>query len=103
MTADPKRIALQRIEILFRLASEAIYERPDLAQRYIEIARRIAMRTRIHLPPQHRLHVCKHCKRFIMPGINSRVRIQPRREPHVVVTCLHCGGYMRIPLREKER
>jgi ribonuclease P protein subunit RPR2 len=103
MTEDSKQIALQRIQILFRLAKEAIHDKPDLAQRYIVIARKIAMRTRLHLPPQYRLLVCKHCKRFILPGVNSRVRTQPRGEPHIVVTCLHCGGKMRMPLRRKKR
>jgi ribonuclease P protein subunit RPR2 len=102
MSKDSKRIALQRIQILFQLAKEAIHDRPDLAERYVEIARRIAMRTRLHLPKEYRLHVCKHCKRFILPGVNSRVRVQPRREPHVVVTCLYCGGHTRILLKRKK-
>lgn len=101
MSEKSKQIALQRIQILFHLAKEAIHDRPDLAQRYIEVARKIAMRTRLHLPKEYRLHVCKHCKRFILPGVNSSVRVQPRREPHVVITCLHCGERTRIPLRRK--
>jgi RNase P subunit RPR2 len=34
--------------------------------------------------------------------VNCRVRIQQRREPHVVITCFNCGGYTRIPLRKRE-
>jgi ribonuclease P protein subunit RPR2 len=103
MVRNLKRIALQRMQVLFQLAKENIDDRPDLAQRYVEIAKRIAMRTRLHLPREYRLHVCKHCKRFIVPGANARVRLQPRREPHVAITCLHCGGIMRIPLKRKRR
>lgn len=103
MGGDTKRIALQRIEVLFQLAKEKIHDRPDLAQRYVEIARKIAMRTRLHLPLEYRLYLCRQCKRFILPGVNSRVRLQPRREPHVVVTCLNCGRIMRIPLKRKGR
>ena len=94
-----KEIAIQRIHKLFNLAMEAIHTDPDLAQRYVEIARKIAMRARVRMPREYRRLICRHCKRFILPGVNSRVRIQQRREPHVVITCLLCGGHMRFPLR----
>jgi len=96
-----EEIALQRIRRLFNLAVENIHSDPDLAQRYVEIARKIAMRARVRMPREYRRLICRHCKRFILPGVNSRVRIQQRREPHVVVTCLLCGGRMRFPLRGK--
>ncbi|RJS76152.1 ribonuclease P [Candidatus Bathyarchaeota archaeon] len=101
MNRDSKKTALTRVKILFKLAAEVARDRPDLAQRYAEIARKISMRTRTHLPRKYHLQVCKRCKRFILPGVTSRVRIQPRREPHVVVTCLYCGGRMRVPLKRK--
>lgn len=103
MVRNLKRIALQRVKVLFQLAKENIDDRPDLAQRYVEIAKRIAMRTRLHLPREYRLHVCRQCKRFIVPGANARVRLQPLREPHVAITCLRCGGIVRIPLKRKRR
>ena len=103
MSREVKRIAYRRIRILFTLAKQIVHERPDLADRYVEIARRIAMKARIHLPKEFRLLLCRHCKRFILPGVNCRVRIQPRREPHVTITCLRCGGHIRIPLRRKMR
>lgn len=98
---ETERIAMERIHILFRLAKEAIHEEPRLAQRYAEIARRIAMRAKVRLPVEYRRLICRHCKSFIYPGVNCRVRIKQRREPHVVITCLSCGGYMRIPLKRK--
>ena len=98
-----KQIALERINTLFHLSGEVIYENPERAQRYVHIARRISMATKIRLPAEYRRHVCRHCKRFILPGINCRVRIQQRREPHLVVTCLLCGGHMRFPLRDRRK
>lgn len=97
-----KHIAMERVHILFRMAKEAIHEEPRLAQRYVEIARRVAMRTRLRLPVEYRRLICRHCKGFVYPGVNCRVRIQQRREPHMVITCLNCGKHMRIPLRKKE-
>ncbi|MEM3725393.1 MAG: ribonuclease P [Candidatus Bathyarchaeia archaeon] len=99
MDNDTKRLALSRIRTLFSLAEETYSEDPVLAQRYVDIARRIAMAARVRLPKEYRRQVCRHCKSFILPGVNCRVRIKQRREPHVVVTCFNCGKHMRIPLK----
>jgi ribonuclease P protein subunit RPR2 len=98
-----KQIALKRVQTLFQLAKEEVHKNPEQTQRYVEIARRIAMRTRLRLPKEYRQLVCRKCKSFILPGVNCRVRIQQRREPHIVVTCLNCGGYSRIPLKGREK
>ena len=101
MNAEIKRIAIQRIHILFRLARETYREDSTLAQRYVNIARKIAMAAKVRLPVEYRRQVCRHCKSFILPGVTCRVRIKQRREPHVVITCLKCGEHMRIPLKSK--
>jgi len=103
MDADTKRIATQRVQTLFKLASEAIGEDPALAQRYAHLARRIAMAAKLRLPKEHRRQICRHCKSLVLPGVNCRVRVKQRREPHMVITCLVCGGQMRMPLRKKNR
>jgi len=100
--AETRQIAMQRIRTLFRLAKEAVREEPALAQRYAQIARKIAMRAKLRLPVEYRRLICRHCKSFIYPSVNCRVRVQQRREPHVVLTCLICGGHMRTPLRSRE-
>jgi len=102
MDPDTRRIAMQRIRTLFRLANETFTEDPLLAQRYVDLARKIAMATRIHLPREYRIQVCRHCKSFILSGVNCRVRVRQRREPHLVITCLNCGKQMRIPLKKKK-
>ena len=98
-----RRIALQRIHVLFRLARDTIHEDPPLAQRYVKVARKIAMATRLRLPKEYRRLICRHCKGFILPGVNCRVRIQQRREPHMVVTCFNCGKHSRIPLKSRKK
>lgn len=102
MDTETRRIAMRRVQTLFRLASETINQDHALAQRYVVLARKIAMAAKIRLPTEYRRQVCRHCKKFILPGVNCRVRIQQRREPHVVITCLNCGGQMRIPLGKKK-
>ncbi|MEM2320934.1 MAG: ribonuclease P [Candidatus Bathyarchaeia archaeon] len=99
--AKIREIALSRIERLFELAIKMLDNRPDLSQRYVEIARRISMRARVRIPREKRLLICRHCKRFIFPGVSARVRLQPRREAHIVITCLYCGKRMRRPLRRR--
>jgi ribonuclease P protein subunit RPR2 len=98
-----KQIALERVHRLFHLAKNIIHEDPDLAQRYVRIARRVAMRTRLKLPKEYRRFICRKCKSFILPGVNCRVRIQQRRETHMVITCLICGKPARFPLRGEKK
>ncbi|UCH71362.1 MAG: ribonuclease P [Candidatus Bathyarchaeota archaeon] len=98
-----RQIALQRIHTLFRLAEEAVPQNLELAQRYVEIARKIAMKTKVRLPMEYRRLVCRHCKNFIFPGVSCRVRTQSRREPHIVITCLRCSRHMRIPLKKRKK
>ncbi|MGB9854851.1 MAG: ribonuclease P protein component 4 [Candidatus Bathyarchaeales archaeon] len=101
MDAAIKCIARQRIQTLFLLARETYHKDPNLAQRYVDVARKIAMAAKIRLPTEYRRQVCRHCKSFILPGVSCRVRIKQQREPHIVVTCLKCGKPMRIPLERK--
>jgi len=96
-----RRIAHERIQILFKQAITLFAVEMDLARRYVDLARKIGMRYKVRLPTEYRWMICKHCKRFLFPGKTSRTRIQQRREPHVVVTCLSCGGYNRMPLNQR--
>lgn len=98
---EDRKIALERIHTLFKQAIEVFEREPELAQRYVELARKVGMRCKVRLPVEYRWMVCKHCKGFLLPGKSSRTRIQQRREPHVVITCLSCGGYNRIPLKKR--
>lgn len=103
MKGKSQNIALQRIQVLLELARKVNQDRSDLAQRYLELARKIAMSVRLHLPKEHRLNFCRHCKSFILPGVNSRVRIQTHREHHIVRTCMFCGRYSRIPFQRRKK
>jgi len=98
---ENRRIALERIHILFKQAVEVFEKAPELAQRYVGLARKIGMRYKVRLPVEYRWMICKHCKCFLLPGKTGRTRVQQRREPHVVITCLSCGGYNRVPLKKR--
>lgn len=96
-----KQIANQRIEILFEQAKKVVKVNPKLAAQYIGSARRIAMAAKIRLPTEFRRQTCKECNALFVHGVNCRVRVKQKREPHVVVTCLNCGKQTRYMLNKK--
>jgi ribonuclease P protein subunit RPR2 len=89
-------LARQRIERLFELADRSYAERPDLSDRYVDIARRISMRHRVSIPRELKRNICKDCYSYLRPGSNARVRADGR---NVVITCLKCGGIRRYPYK----
>jgi ribonuclease P protein subunit RPR2 len=101
MRSNAKQTATQRIQILFQQAKSVYSANPKLSSHYIETARKIAMATKIRMLPVHKRQICKKCNMLFVQGDNCRVRIRQRREPHVVITCLHCGYKTRILLRRK--
>jgi ribonuclease P protein subunit RPR2 len=95
------KIPEERIRNLFRQAEITYSTDPKRAQRYVDLARKIGTRNRIHLPRDLRRRICHNCKAFLVPGTNSRTRIRQRREAHVAITCFGCGHVTRIPLGRK--
>lgn len=95
---EQKQIARERIRILFREAEEAFAKNPSLSHRYVELARKIAMKVKTKIPKELKRMFCKHCYKFLMPGVNARVRT---REGKLVVYCRECKNFMRMPLRKK--
>ena len=83
-----KKIATERIAILFEQALLAFSQDPERSNRYVDIARRIAMRQRIRIDREFRRQYCHHCYSFLVPGKNMRVRIH---RSNVVVTCHACN------------
>jgi ribonuclease P protein subunit RPR2 len=96
-----KQIARQRIQILFERARKVCKSDSKLTLQYVASARKIAMAAKICLPVEFRRETCKECNSLFVYGVNCRVRIRQKREPHVVVTCLNCGNQSRILLRKK--
>jgi ribonuclease P protein subunit RPR2 len=87
-----KKIARERIRILFGEAASAGPAHPERSNRYVELARKIAMRQRVRIDRDLRRRYCHHCSAFLTPGRNMRVRVH---RGNVVVTCLCCNRKMR--------
>ncbi len=85
-----EKIATERIEILIENALLQIKDNEKLSQSYANLALKIAMRVRIRMPYFMRQLFCKKCKQFIVPGVNSRVRIGRTRVKGIRITCMKC-------------
>ena len=88
-----KKIARERIEILFGQAKHAFGTHPERSNRYVDLARKIAMRQRIRIDREFRRQFCHHCYTFLVPGKNMRVRVH---RGTVVITCHACNKKTRI-------
>lgn len=92
-----KGIARERIHALLdRADAEAGGPDADLADRYAQLARRVAMRYQLPLGPAAKARLCRTCDSHQTPGRTRRVRIHAGR---IVATCLRCGAVTRRPLR----
>lgn len=97
---EKRRIAGERIDILFTLAERVFPYEPELASRYVEIALAVQRKARIRMPRKWKRRYCKKCHAFLVPGVNAKVRL---RNGHVVIRCLSCGHIMRYPyIREQK-
>lgn len=96
-----RRIALERMTTLFRLAEkEALQSHAGRARRYVELARRIGMRYNVRIPASFKRSFCKTCLAFLLPSVSARVRVGRGR---VVVTCTACGAMQRFPYQREQR
>ena len=93
-------IARERIEILLEQAKEKAVKEPKLAGRYVELARKISMRTKVRIPAGEKRYICRSCGQPLVPGRNARVRVL-RGNPRIVITCLSCGAFRRYPFTKK--
>jgi ribonuclease P protein subunit RPR2 len=96
-----KDLASQRIDELMRLAIETAPQDLALANRYVEMATKLATRHRVRLSPTWKRLVCRRCKSLLLPGRTSRVRMRQNRSPHTTVTCLRCGTMKRYGYRKE--
>ena len=90
-----ERIATERIEILIDNALNEINRDEKLSQTYAKLALKIGMRVRVRMPYSIRQLFCRKCKQFIVPGVNSRIRIGRTRVKYIRITCMKCNHVYR--------
>ena len=96
-----KTIAKKRINKLFSMAEQCAFSgKLNLANRYVEIARKISMRYLIPIPREFKSRFCKHCYSYLLPDVTSRVRFHRGK---IVIYCNNCQKYTRIPLKNNSK
>jgi ribonuclease P protein subunit RPR2 len=94
-----KSIAHKRINKLFYMAEQkALSGNLPLANRYVDIARKISMRYLLPMPSEFKRRFCKHCYSYLLPDSNCRVRIHRSK---LIIYCNNCKRYTRIPLKNR--
>ena len=95
-----KKAALESISELFLKAHDSFRQSPELANKYVKLARKVGMKNKVKMPRELKRRYCKHCNSYLMPSVNCRVRLTGQK---VVYYCLSCKKYMRFPyVREKK-
>lgn len=92
------KIARERIEILFDEALRMAPQDKALANRYVQLARKIGMRYNVKIPAQHRTLICRHCKKYTLPGVTAR---QKTDKGMLMRICNWCGKANRFPLKNR--
>jgi len=95
-----KEIALERIKILFKEAEDSFSSEPKLSNRYVSLARKISMKFKVRIPRELKRKFCKHCYKFLKPGVNLRIRT---RKGTLVYYCLECKKFMRFVISKSKK
>ncbi len=91
-----KKIALERIQILFSNAIHYSIINKEIGEKQLELIKRLSLKFNLRLPYPYKLFFCKRCKAPIFPGIDSKIRILNTPKLHVKVICLKCNGMYRL-------
>lgn len=96
-----KKIAGERIEILFDKAEERFLEsRKDLADRYVELAIKISQRSETPIPRKYRMRYCQECMTYWMPGETCKVRLLSD-EGKIWYSCSECENQEKFPYKDR--
>jgi len=92
-----KKLAKAEMIELFKEAGEAFKKSPAVANKCVAKARKLAMKYKLRMSRVLKRRFCKHCYRFLVPGVNCRVRTQKGR---VIYYCLNCKKFMRFVIKK---
>jgi RNase P subunit RPR2 len=85
-------IAKDRIDILMdqaAIALEGSNPRPDLAKKYLRIAKQISTHYKVH-SKRLRKEVCKSCNTLLIPGKTCKVIVASSKRS-LIYKCLSCN------------
>jgi len=91
-------IAEERITILFDEAEKEFEKHPERSDKYVSLARRVAMRYNVRMPAELRMRFCRKCYKYLKPNVNA---IETHTRSVIRVACKGCG-YTRTYPRESK-
>ena len=97
LALENKNIAAERVKILFEQAKLRFKKSPELSNRYMQLARRMAMKFRVRFTSAQKRSFCKKCHKYLFPGKNLRVRT---KKGHMVYYCLNCKNIARFRYKD---
>lgn len=97
-----KRVVLKRMRVLYELALQEFSKHRELADRYAFLINKLALKNRVHIPSEIKIHLCRKCGKFLIPGKNQKVGTI---KGSVFYECLECGYVYKKPfvLEQRER
>ena len=96
---DAKADAEAAARSLLSTAAKTSVTDMELARRQAELARKVMLRFNVRLDYSLRRFICRGCKKFVLPGVNARVRLGHGKPPALRITCLECGHVSRKILK----
>lgn len=95
---EVKKSAQSHLDALEIQIRKVYHTDKSLAQRYLDISRRISRKFRLPLSKSLKRQHCKHCKELFVFGENSRVRLRGGMR---IVYCNNCKKFTRTPYSSK--
>ncbi len=99
-----QQLALERIEFLMESAIKIYSRNPELGNRYVDLARKYSMASKVKMSTKYKNIICHKCKKLLIPGVSSRHRIQSRKKrgSRYILTCLTCNHTVHIYFKQKK-
>jgi ribonuclease P protein subunit RPR2 len=93
-------VATERFQILLDQAKKMALTDERLSRRYVSLARKISSRTKVRIPRESKMYLCKGCGLALIPGHNAKVRLHAHTTG-IVISCLSCGVVKRYPVNAR--
>ncbi len=93
-------VAAERFQILLDQAKKMAWTDEKLSRRYVSLARKISSRTKVRIPRESKMYLCKGCGLALVPGHNAKIRLHAHTTG-IVISCLSCGTVKRYPVSTK--
>ncbi|MFH0949258.1 MAG: ribonuclease P [Candidatus Aenigmatarchaeota archaeon] len=90
------KIAEERIDILFSEAEKIVKSDKKLADRYVNLARKIGMRYNVRMPRMMKRKYCRYCHAFLQPGLTSKHSL---KKGILRIKCFSCNRTIRYPIK----